>query len=119
MVGMFSVSLTCLKFSSIFLKLGTADDQNFWTAKIEKKYFMFKSFKTCGIWFGSTQSQYLGQARFGKYHKISYTKKSDKMTYANSADPDQTAPSGAVWSGSTLFAIQLRILRNSCIKSKI
>ena len=23
---------------------------------------------------------------------------------ANSADPDQTAPSGAVWSGSTLFA---------------
>ena len=27
------------------------------------------------------------------------------MAYANSADPDQTAPSGAVWSGSTLFAI--------------
>ena len=23
---------------------------------------------------------------------------------ANSTDPDQTAPSGAVWSGSTLFA---------------
>ena len=23
---------------------------------------------------------------------------------ANSADPDQTAPLGAVWSGSTLFA---------------
>ena len=23
---------------------------------------------------------------------------------ANSVDPDQTAPSGAVWSGSTLFA---------------
>ena len=23
---------------------------------------------------------------------------------ANSLDPDQTAPSGAVWSGSTLFA---------------
>ena len=23
---------------------------------------------------------------------------------ANSADPDQTAPSGVVWSGSTLFA---------------
>ena len=23
---------------------------------------------------------------------------------ANSADPDQTAPSGAVWSGSALFA---------------
>ena len=24
---------------------------------------------------------------------------------ANSVDPDQTAPSGAVWSGSALFAI--------------
>ena len=50
--------------------------------------------------------------------KIS-NKVSDKMTYANSADPDQTAPEGAVWSGSTLFAIPLSILRNSCIKSKI
>ena len=27
------------------------------------------------------------------------------MTYENSVDPDQTAPEGAVWSGSTLFAI--------------
>ena len=25
--------------------------------------------------------------------------------WANSVDPDQTAPNGAVWSGSTLFAI--------------
>ena len=25
------------------------------------------------------------------------------MAYENSADPDQTAPEGAVWSGSTLF----------------
>ena len=31
-------------------------------------------------------------------------KVSDKMTYPNSADPDQIAPEGAVWSGSTLFA---------------
>ena len=29
------------------------------------------------------------------------------MTHANSEDPDQTAPEGAVWSGSTLFAIPL------------
>ena len=29
------------------------------------------------------------------------------MTYVNSADPDQTE--GAVWSGSTLFAIPLSI----------
>ena len=41
------------------------------------------------------------------------------MTYANSADPDQTAPEGAVWSGSTLFAIQLDILSKRCIKNKI
>ena len=30
---------------------------------------------------------------------------SDRYALANSADPDQTAPRGAVWSGSTLFAI--------------
>ena len=29
---------------------------------------------------------------------------SDRYAWANSADPDQTAPRGAVWSGSTLFA---------------
>ena len=32
--------------------------------------------------------------RYGKSPKISNTKVSDKMTYANSADPDQTAPEG-------------------------
>ena len=40
------------------------------------------------------------------------------MAYANSADPDQTAPSGAVWSGSTLFAIPLCILSHNCIKKQ-
>ena len=30
---------------------------------------------------------------------------SDIYAWANSADPDQTAPRGAVWSGSSLFAI--------------
>ena len=30
---------------------------------------------------------------------------SDEIVYANSADPDETAPLGAVSSGSTLFAI--------------
>ena len=30
---------------------------------------------------------------------------SDRYAWENSADPDQTAPRGAVWSGSTLFAI--------------
>ena len=40
------------------------------------------------------------------------------MAYAYSADPDQTVPSGAVWSGSTLFAIPLSILRNKYTKTK-
>ena len=31
---------------------------------------------------------------YGKCPKNSNTKVSDKMTYANSADPDQTAPEG-------------------------
>ena len=31
-----------------------------------------------------------------KCPKISYWKASDKMTYPNNADPDQTAPEGAV-----------------------
>ena len=56
---------------------------------------------------------------YSKCPKILNTKVSDKMKYANSTDPDQTAPEGAVWSGSTLFAIPPSILRNSCIKSKI
>ena len=30
---------------------------------------------------------------------------SDRYVLANSADPDQTAHTGAVWSGSSLFAI--------------
>ena len=38
-------------------------------------------------------SQYL---RYGKCPKISYTKVSDKIANANSADPDQTAPEGTV-----------------------
>ena len=59
---------------------------------------------------------------YGKCPKNSNTKASDKMTYANSVDPDETAPEwavwsgstltapeGAVWSGSTLFAIPLNI----------
>ena len=70
-------------------------------------------------------SEYLGVnavyiiQNYGKCSKILYTKVSDKMTYANGADSDQTAPEGAVGSGSTLFATPLSILRNNCIKSKI
>ena len=35
-------------------------------------------------------------AAYGKCPKIAYTKAADKMKYANSTDPDQTAPEGAV-----------------------
>ena len=35
-------------------------------------------------------------SRYGKCPKISYTKLSDEMAYVNNADPDQTAPEGAV-----------------------
>ena len=34
---------------------------------------------------------------YDKCPQISYTKVSDKMAYANSVDPDQTAPEGAVY----------------------
>ena len=37
----------------------------------------------------------------------------NKKVWANSVDPDQTAPTGAVWSGSTLFAIQSVLLDTS------
>ena len=52
---------------------------------------------------------------YSKCLKILYTKVSDKMAYwhANSVAPDQTA--GAVWSGFTLFTIQLIILKSKCI----
>ena len=34
-----------------------------------------------------------------------FPKFSDRQVWANSVDPDQTAPIRAVWSGSTLFTI--------------
>ena len=36
-----------------------------------------------------------------------------KVIFANSVDPDQTAPLGAVWSESILFAFMLKV----CLKS--
>ena len=57
--------------------------------------------------------------KYSKCPKNLYTKLSYIMAHANSADPDQTAPLGAVWSGSTLFAIPSSILRNYWIKSKM
>ena len=36
------------------------------------------------------------------YYSVMRTKDADGI--ANSVDPDQTAPLGAVWSGSALFA---------------
>ena len=43
-----------------------------------------------------TKLQYILQTSYRKCPKISYTKVFDKMAYASSADPNQTAPEGAV-----------------------
>ena len=40
------------------------------------------------------------------------------MAYANSADPDQTAPEGAVWSGSTLFAFAAKYVKKKVYKKQ-
>ena len=63
-------------------------------------------------------SEHPNSILLGKCPKISYTKVSDKMTYANSADPDQT-PEGAVWSGSSLFAIPLNVVSNNYIQQNL
>ena len=58
-------------------------------------------FKTTAIWLAlHTLPNFLG---FWYYRND--PKFSDRYAWANSADPYQTAPRGAVWSGSTLFAI--------------
>ena len=61
--------------------------------------------KAADICQSSRKGNYVAYLGYSKCPKISYTKVSDKMVYANNAAPDQTAPSGAVWSASTLFAI--------------
>ena len=40
-----------------------------------------------------------------KCPKILYTLVANKTAYANSVDPDQTAPEVAIWSGSAPFAL--------------
>ena len=55
--------------------------------KMHYKYYYFKRFKMM------LHEKMVG---YGKYPKISNTKVSVKMPYANSADPDQTAPEDAV-----------------------
>ena len=53
------------------------------------------------------------------YPKVMHPKEEDGM--ANSVDPDQTAPGGAVWSGSTMFVLDLSIRKTqdhySCLSS--
>ena len=39
---------------------------------------------------------------------------SDRQVWANSADPDKTAPTEADWSGSTLFAIPIVYFVRHC-----
>ena len=56
--------------------------------------------------------------RYGRRSKISNTQLSDKITYANSADPDQTASLTSLLL-SLVRVYTICLLRNSCIKSKI
>ena len=46
-----------------------------------------------------------GQWKWVDFVYRNFPKFSDRQVWANIADPDQTAPRGAVWSGSTLFAV--------------
>ena len=88
-------------------------DQSLHSAQLQKKVWIF-------FWFLHEEVLLsIHMEKYSKCPKIWYTKVSDKMAYANSVDLDQTAPSGAVWSGSSLFAIPLSIFGNNCIKSKI
>ena len=76
---------------------------------------------TQNIWMHSllTISALKFEHLYVKCPQVLNTKVSDKMPYANNADPDQSALEGAIWSGSSLFAIPLSILGDKCIKSKI
>ena len=57
-----------------------------------------EALKVTGIFFSSLYIKYkicfFLKVSYGKCPKILNAKASDKMTYADSADPDQTAPSG-------------------------
>ena len=60
------------------------------------------------------------EQRYSKCPKILYTKVPNKMIYANSADPDLTAPEGESDEGlQYLLTILLSTVRNNCTKSKI
>ena len=50
-----------------------------------------------------TYALVFGHHTYGKCPKNSNTKVSDKMTYANSADPDQTAPDVYIVCHSTKY----------------
>ena len=56
---------------------------------------------------------------YGKCLKILNIKWSDKMAYANGVDQDQTAPSGVVWSGSTLFVIYWKYFKKQHKKQNL
>ena len=55
--------------------------------------------------------------KYGKCPKILNAKVSDKMAYANRADPDQTVPEEAI----KVYPVchSTKYFRNNCIKSKI
>ena len=52
--------------------------------------------------YSNTQKFVVITLKFELYNRVMSPIEADRM--ANSVDPDQTAPLGAVWSGSALFA---------------
>ena len=130
MLHLLRVNTVCLDLSFKMLRINTVKPGIFY---IHPKYWNRHAWTNCvdldqtaAKWTGWSWSTLLVTLlqhfshviKFGKCPKLLYTKVSDKMAYANSVDPNQTAPSEAVWSGSTMFAIPLSILRYNCIKSK-
>ena len=72
-----------------FVNKGVAMKKQQWQAV----YVFLESLSRDIIWaYNVCKGICLGKNIYGKCPKISNTKVSDKMTYANSADPDQTAP---------------------------
>ena len=104
-----SVLCSLLKYSlmwqvlEIFLSL-YCQPLNFQTKKtiiLKSKEHIFVFFFV--VFCGYTAFSFISIGIMIQYPNV--PKFSDRQVWANSADPDQTAPRGSVWSGSTLFAI--------------
>ena len=67
--------------------------RQFVSLSMSETAFLF-NIKSCLVYRYISVEQY--ESSLFTVNVLSYTKVSDKMTYANNADPDQTAPEGAI-----------------------